>query len=89
MLKRAVTERHGFVMHAALAPSQGLIVNAEVARLLKQNRYDPASKTLTFTEAEAASYQHQIGLWAGYFNDPRRMAAFRTITSATQRSFAS
>jgi nitric oxide reductase subunit B len=70
--EKTVTERHGFIMHTTLLPSQGLIVNAEVARLLKQNRYDPASKTLTFTEAEAASYQHQIGLWAGYFNDPRK-----------------
>ena len=59
-------------MQAALAPRQRVIVNAEVARLLKQNRYDPASRTLTFTEAEAASYQRQIGLWAKYFNDPQK-----------------
>ena len=67
-----VAERHGFVMQAALPPSQRLIVNAEVARLLKQNRYDPVSKTLTFTEAEAASYQRQIGLWTKYFKDASR-----------------
>src|SRR5579864_6856612 len=57
--ERTVAERHGFVMHAALAPGQRLIVNAEVARLLKQNRYDPISRTLTFSDAEAASYQRQ------------------------------
>ena len=68
---KIVAERHGFVMQAAFPANQRLIVNAEVARLLKQNRYDPASKTLTFTDAEAASYRRQIGLWAQYFNDPR------------------
>ena len=69
--ERTVAERHGFVMHAALAPPQRLIVNAEVARLLKQNRYDPVSRTLTFSEAEAASYQRQIGLWTKYFSTPQ------------------
>ena len=54
-------------MPAALAPNQRLIVNAEVARLLKRIATTLLSKTLTFTEAEAASYQHQIGLWAEYF----------------------
>ena len=70
--EKIVAERHGFVMQAALPANQRLIVNAEVARLLKQNRYDPASKTLTFTDAEAASYRRQIGLWAKYFNDPQK-----------------
>jgi nitric oxide reductase subunit B len=70
--EEAVAERHGFVRQAALRPSQRLIVNAEVAQLLKQNRYDPASKTLTFTEAEAASFQRQIGLWTKYFQDPEK-----------------
>ena len=65
--EEAVAERHGFVMQAALRPSQRLIVNAEVAQLLKQNRYDPVTKTLTFTEAEAASFQRQIGLWTKHF----------------------
>jgi nitric oxide reductase subunit B len=40
--EEAVAERDGFVMQAALRPGQRLIVNAEVAQLLKQNRYDPA-----------------------------------------------
>lgn len=70
--EEAVAERHGFVTQAALRPSQRLIVNAEVAQLLKQNRYDPVSKTLTFTEAEAASFQRQIGLWTKHFQDPEK-----------------
>ena len=53
-------------------PRQRLIVNAEVARLLKQNRYDPVSRTLTFSEAEAESYQRQIGLWTKYFSTPEK-----------------
>ena len=63
--------RHGFITQAVFPPSQRLIINAEVARLLKQNRYDQVSKTLTFSEAEAASYQRQIGLWAKYFKEPQ------------------
>ena len=45
-------------------------VEEEVRLLLKQNRYDPASKTLVFTGPEAASYQKQITNWAGYFSRP-------------------
>ena len=72
--EKTVAERHGFVMHAALAPRQRFIVNAEVARLLKQNRYDPVSRTLTFSEAEAESYQRQISLWTKYFSTPQNDA---------------
>ncbi|MFZ1887505.1 MAG: cbb3-type cytochrome c oxidase subunit I [Candidatus Binataceae bacterium] len=72
--EKSVTERHGFVMPAQLAPSQRLVVNAEVTRMLKRNRYDPVTKTLTFTEAEAASYQHQIALWTAYFTNPSQDA---------------
>jgi nitric oxide reductase subunit B len=72
--EKTVTENHGFVTAARLAPSQRLVVNAEVTRMLKRNRYDPASKTLTFTQAEAASYQHQIALWTAYFTNPSQDA---------------
>ena len=72
--EQTVSERHGFVMPAQIAPNRRLIVNAEVTRMLKRNRYDPASGTLTFTEAEAASYQHQIALWTAYFTNPSQDA---------------
>jgi nitric oxide reductase subunit B len=72
--QNTVAERHGFVMPAALAPAQRHIVNREVARILKQNRYDPASRTLTFSAAETHSYQQQIGLWRGYFSAPQKDA---------------
>ncbi|MDA8142299.1 MAG: cbb3-type cytochrome c oxidase subunit I [Desulfobacteraceae bacterium] len=45
-------------------------LSAEVQRLLKQNRYDPQSKTLLFTEPEEASYHEQIGLWSRHFSQP-------------------
>lgn len=68
---KSIAERHGLVTQAAFPASQRMIVNAEVARLLKQNRYDPASKTLVFTDAETASYRRQIGLWRMYFEHPQ------------------
>ena len=64
-------KRHGLMTQAVFPPNQRLIINAEVVRLLKQNRYDQVSKTLTFNEAEAASYERQIGLWANYFKEPQ------------------
>jgi nitric oxide reductase subunit B len=45
-------------------------VNAEASGLLKQNRYRPDSKTLSFTPAEEASYGQQIARWKAYFEDP-------------------
>ena len=57
LAKPIAAKRHGFITQAVFPPSQRLIINAEVVRLLKQNRYDQVAKTLTFSEAEAASYQ--------------------------------
>jgi nitric oxide reductase subunit B len=45
-------------------------LNAEVARILKENRYSPVSDTLSFTEAEADSFGRQQGLWREYFAAP-------------------
>lgn len=50
-------------------PQQDLIL-AEVRDILRINRYDPATATLTFTPYEAASFQRQIGVWRSYFQDP-------------------
>ncbi|HTY53677.1 MAG TPA: hypothetical protein VMB26_00675, partial [Candidatus Binataceae bacterium] len=47
-------------------------LDAEVARTLKENRYDPASDTLTFTQAEANSYRTQQQKWHDYFSAPDR-----------------
>ena len=45
-------------------------VNAETGQLLKQNRYDPQTATLTFTPPEASSYRKQIAGWTDYFSRP-------------------
>ena len=48
---------------------RGTVVE-EVRLLLKQNRYDPATETLVFTDPEAASYQKQVAKWTQYFSMP-------------------
>ena len=45
-------------------------VAGEVGTLLKENRYDPRSRTLTFLAPEAASYRQQIQKWRDYFSRP-------------------
>ena len=49
-------------------------VDAEAREMLKENRYDPRIKTLTFTEPEALSYKNQIGKWATYFSHSTKSA---------------
>ncbi len=39
---------------------------------LKVNRYDPASGTLRFTDAEAATFRKQVEAWTLYFSSPAR-----------------
>ncbi|MFZ2447989.1 MAG: cbb3-type cytochrome c oxidase subunit I [Syntrophobacteraceae bacterium] len=46
------------------------IVAAEVAGVLKKNRYDAGARVLVFTGFEADSYTRQIALWARHFSDP-------------------
>lgn len=45
-------------------------VNGMVETLLKENRYDLRSRTLTFLAPEAASYRQQIRKWRDYFSHP-------------------
>jgi nitric oxide reductase subunit B len=58
----------------ALDADQRPRVDARVARLLKENRYDPASHQLKFLDAETASYQRQRGVWSDYFLHPTNNA---------------
>ncbi|HQG32166.1 MAG TPA: hypothetical protein PLA83_09575, partial [Deltaproteobacteria bacterium] len=55
---------------SALNEDQRSLVEARVAKLLKENRYDPKSSQLRFLDAEKASYQRQLRLWADYFLHP-------------------
>lgn len=43
---------------------------AEVAGVLKKNRYDPKTDTLGFTHIEADSYERQITMWTHHFSGP-------------------
>lgn len=43
----------------------------EVAHLLKTNRYDPYTGTLTIPPAGTQTFQTEIGRWQDYFRDPR------------------
>jgi nitric oxide reductase subunit B len=54
-----------------LSDGESSVVAAEVQQLLKANRYNPETDTLTFTEAETSSFQKQIMNWAGYFSGPK------------------
>jgi nitric oxide reductase subunit B len=61
----------------ALTSAERAAVNAQVAELLKQNRYDPATNTLTFTVAETASFQNQIVKWTAYLSSPENNAGLQ------------
>ncbi|MGB6064616.1 MAG: cbb3-type cytochrome c oxidase subunit I [Desulfomonilaceae bacterium] len=58
--------------HDMNQPSRGerATVQDKVRLLLKQNRYDPRTRTLVFTDPEASSYREQVGLWTHYFSSP-------------------
>ena len=55
---------------AGLGQAERLVVNADIQTLLKQNRYDAASRSLTFTQVEVTSFNKQIGKWTNYFAQP-------------------
>ena len=40
-----------------------------VRRMVKENRYDPSTGTLTFTAAESYSFENQQEKWKGYFRE--------------------
>lgn len=59
---------------SALTPEEQTSVSARVQKEFKTNRYDPDKDVLTFTEAEAVSYQNQIQIWTDYFVTPSSSA---------------
>jgi nitric oxide reductase subunit B len=63
---------------ASLTAAQQNAVHDQTEALLKQNRYDPQTRTLAFTAAEAASYQAQIESWKTYFSQPTNDAGLPT-----------
>ncbi len=53
---------------AGLTSAEQLAVDAEVAGVLKENRFDPKTQTLVFSSAEVESYKRQLTEWREYFN---------------------
>ncbi|MCG3181821.1 MAG: hypothetical protein BIFFINMI_04256 [Phycisphaerae bacterium] len=45
-------------------------LQAGVARLLADNRFDPATDVLRFTQAETGSFNHQVEQWKVFFGRP-------------------
>jgi len=70
----------------ALDSAQRSAVKAEVQALLKQNRYDPSTRRLTFTGPEVASYRKQVQKWSAYLSKPAANAGLPTnyITDPTE-----
>lgn len=60
-----------------LAAEDRLVVQALVRSVLKTNRFDPESRTLTFTEGEAASFEAQQDRWKQYFSKPEGNGGLR------------
>lgn len=78
-------QRYGKAV-ADLTPVELAAVRAEVAILLKTNRYDDASDTLRLTEPESRAYRQQIGFWRDYFREPARNGGLKAdlITDPTE-----
>jgi nitric oxide reductase subunit B len=55
---------------SALDESKQALVDSRAAVLLKENRYDPVSKNLTFIDAERDSFNRQLAVWKDYFKHP-------------------
>jgi nitric oxide reductase subunit B len=54
---------------AELTPIEQSALNAEIPQILKQNRYNPQTETLQYTDYEVTSYRKQITKWTVYFTN--------------------
>ena len=52
---------------AQLSPDQQSAASAGTIKVLKENRYEPASRTLRFSPSEVAAYRIQLPEWSEYF----------------------
>jgi nitric oxide reductase subunit B len=57
--------------YSGLTEQERGAIDAEVAQLLKVNRYDPRTGVLTVLPAGADTFQAEIARWKEYFRDPR------------------
>jgi nitric oxide reductase subunit B len=66
----ALAQRHHGRSFTDLEGADRAAVEARVRAELKENRFDPATVTLTLTAAQTQSYRRQIDVWADYFSEP-------------------
>ena len=67
--KQAAQEQYG-IEFEKLGQIHQDSVRAWVRQILKENRYDPQSRSLRFTSSEAISYRQQTSKWAEHFSRP-------------------
>ena len=75
----------------ALSAVEQAAVTGEAAAVLKTNRYDAATLSLRFTDAQAAAYTQQVAHWTAYFHEPARNGGLKAdlITDPAElRQFA-
>ncbi|MGB2677634.1 MAG: nitric-oxide reductase large subunit [Candidatus Acidiferrum sp.] len=60
------TERYG-KLFAHLSPDEQSVATARTITVLKENRYEPASRTLRLSPGEVAAYRTQLREWSDYF----------------------
>src|ERR1039457_7163289 len=65
-LDTIATEKYG-KLFAQLSPDERSVVSARTMTVLKENRYEPASRTLRLSSGEAAAYRTQLPEWSDYF----------------------
>ena len=53
-----------------LPPDEKEVLKSRTRELLKENRYDPRTRTLLFPMPEELSFQRQVGRWTDYFVHP-------------------
>jgi len=54
-------------LFAQLSPDERSATSAQTITVLKENRYEAASRTLRFSPSEVASYRTQLPEWSEYF----------------------
>jgi nitric oxide reductase subunit B len=75
---KAIAKQEGIDLSSLNAAQQHALIDARIAGLLKENRYNPVSKELTFTDPEKISYQRQLRVWSDYFLYPENNAGLPT-----------
>jgi nitric oxide reductase subunit B len=60
------TEKYG-KLFAQLSPDERSVASARTMTVLKENRYEPASRTLRLSSGEVAAYRTQLREWSDYF----------------------